>query len=118
MWSWLAKGVLTTSGLILSSTSIGLLLRIGAAALRSGVVHIGSIICAGLVEIVRNTPFVLQLFLIVSYLLVVAIKLSAGQAAIIAMSINLAAYNAASIHAGINATGEDQREAGRVLGSN
>jgi polar amino acid transport system permease protein len=118
LWSVLAKGLLITSGLTLITTSIGIMLGIGFAALRSGTPRTASLVCGIFVEIVRNTPFVVQLFFVVFALPAVAIKLSAGQAAIIAMSINLAAYSSEIIRAGIIATAKGQHEAGRVLGLN
>ena len=111
LWPVLAKGLLITSGLTLITTSIGIMLGIGFAALRSGTPRTASLVCGIFVEIVRNTPFVVQLFFVVFALPAVAIKLSAGQAAIIAMSINLAAYSSEIIRAGIIATAKGQHEA-------
>lgn len=118
LWPALAKGLLVTFGLTLITTSIGIMLGIGCAALRSGVQRTAALICGIFVEIVRNTPFVVQLFFIVFALPALAFKLTAGQAAIIAMSINLAAYSSEIIRAGIKATAKGQHEAGSVLGLN
>ncbi len=44
-------------------------------------------------EIIRNTPFVVQLFFIVFGLPSLGLKLTAGEAALLAMLINLGAYS-------------------------
>lgn len=116
MWPLLAKGLLTTLALTMITTAIGIALGIAIAALRSNVKRTAARLCGLFVEILRNTPFVVQLFFIVFGLPAVGIKLSAGQAAILAMSLNLAAYSSEIIGAGIKATLKGQREAGRVLG--
>jgi len=68
------------------------------------------------VEVIRNTPFVVQLFFIVFGLPGLGLKLTAGQAALLAMLINLGAYSTEIIRAGIQVTPKGQWEAARVLG--
>jgi polar amino acid transport system permease protein len=68
------------------------------------------------VEVIRNTPFIVQLFFIVFGLPSIGLTLTAGQAAILAMLINLGAYSTEIIRAGIEATPKGQWEAARVLG--
>ncbi len=68
------------------------------------------------VELIRNTPFVVQLFFIVFGLPALGLKLTAGEAALLAMLINLGAYSTEIIRAGIQVTPKGQWEAGRVLG--
>ncbi|HDR2333884.1 TPA: amino acid ABC transporter permease, partial [Enterobacter kobei] len=68
------------------------------------------------VEIIRNTPFVVQLFFIVFGLPNLGLKMTAGEAALLAMVVNLGAYSTEIIRAGIQVTPKGQWEAGRVLG--
>lgn len=68
------------------------------------------------VEVIRNTPFIVQLFFIFFGLPSLGIKLTAWQAGIFAMIVNLGAYSAEIIRAGIEATPKGQWEAGRTLG--
>lgn len=94
----------------------GVALGIFGAALRSGKPSILSRIWGGYVELIRNTPFVVQLFFIVFGLPNLGLKLTAGEAALLAMLINLGAYSTEIIRAGIQVTPGGQWEAGRVLG--
>jgi hypothetical protein len=63
------------------------------------------------VELIRNTPFIVQLFFIFFGLPAAGVKLSPEAASIIAMVINLGAYAAEIIRAGIEATPRGQIEA-------
>ncbi len=69
-----------------------------------------------IVEIIRNTPFVVQLFFIVFGLPNLGLKMTAGEAALLAMVVNLGAYSTEIVRAGIQVTPKGQWEAGRVLG--
>jgi len=91
-------------------------LGILGAALRSGRPSILSRLWGVYVELIRNTPFVVQLFFIVFGLPNLGVKLTAGEAALLAMLINLGAYSTEIIRAGIQVTPRGQWEAGRVLG--
>lgn len=71
---------------------------------------------ASYVELIRNTPFIVQLFFIFFGLPAIGIKLTAWEAGLIAMLINLGAYSTEIIRAGLAATPRSQIEAGRVLG--
>ena len=68
------------------------------------------------VELIRNTPFIVQLFFIFFGLPSVGIKITAFQAASLAMTINLTAYGIEIVRAGIEAIPPGQREAGYALG--
>lgn len=70
------------------------------------------------VELIRNTPFIVQLFFIFFGLPAIGIKLSAWEAGLLAMLINLGAYSTEIIRAGLAATPKAQIEAARVLGLN
>jgi len=67
------------------------------------------------IEIVRNTPFLIQLFFIFFGLPSLGIKLSGMQASMLAMVINLGAYSAEIVRAGLQATPRGQFEAGASL---
>ncbi|WP_145533022.1 amino acid ABC transporter permease [Yersinia alsatica] len=124
LWPYLPEllsGLLTTIELTAMATIGGMALGIVGAAIRCSDNNAsGSVILrrvwGGYVEIVRNTPFVVQLFFIVFGLPALGLKLSAGQAAVLAMIINLGAYSTEIIRAGIQASAKGQWEAGWVLG--
>ena len=67
------------------------------------------------VEIVRNTPFLIQLFFIFFGLPALGLKLSETTAAFIAMVVNLGAYSTEIIRAGIDAIPKGHIEAGVSL---
>jgi polar amino acid transport system permease protein len=68
------------------------------------------------VETIRNTPLIVQLFLIFFGLPSARIKLDAETAAYIALSINLGAYSIEIVRAGLEAIPRSQIEAGQSLG--
>lgn len=68
------------------------------------------------VDLIRNTPLLVQLFIVFFGLPTLGLRLSANEAALIALSINLGAYSAEIIRAGIESVRRSQVEAGRALG--
>ncbi|UFH48936.1 amino acid ABC transporter permease [Pseudomonas sp. KNUC1026] len=115
-WPALLAGLWVTIKLSVAATVGGVALGIAGAALRSGRPGIASRLWGIYVELIRNTPFVVQLFFIVFGLPSLGMKLTAGEAALLAMLINLGAYSTEIIRAGIQATPRGQWEAARVLG--
>ncbi|WP_314412980.1 amino acid ABC transporter permease [Pantoea septica] len=115
-WPELLAGLWVTIQLTVMATVVGVGLGILGAALRSGKASWASRLWGLYVEIIRNTPFVVQLFFIVFGLPNLGLKLTAGEAALLAMLINLGAYSTEIIRAGIQVTPKGQWEAGRVLG--
>jgi len=112
----LAQGALST--LVLSAQSIVAGVTIGmvvAVARVDGPRWLGRI-GATYVEAFRNTPLLVQLFLIYFGLPYIGLKLSADTAAVIAISLNLGAYSAEIIRAGLLAIPRTQIEAGLALG--
>lgn len=68
------------------------------------------------VEAIRNTPLLAQLFLAFFGLSQLGLRLSADQAALLGITLNLGAYATEIIRAGTLAVGPGQREAGAALG--
>ncbi|MGH6921806.1 MAG: amino acid ABC transporter permease [Geminicoccaceae bacterium] len=73
-------------------------------------------LAASYVEVIRNTPLLVQLFIIFFGLPSLGLRLSAEQAAVIALSVNLGAYATEIVRAGIEAIHRSQVEAGLSLG--
>ena len=67
------------------------------------------------VELIRNTPFLVQLFFIFFGLPGLGVHISEWQAAVLAMVINLGAYSTEIIRAGIQAIPKGQLEAASAL---
>jgi len=110
-WPLLATGVAWTLALTAVATVVGMAVGIacawarasGPAALRWPV--------GAYVELIRNTPFIVQLFFIFFGLPAAGVKLSPETASFIAMVMNLGAYSTEIIRAGILATPRGQVEA-------
>ncbi|WP_099258493.1 amino acid ABC transporter permease [Erwinia amylovora] len=115
-WPQLISGLWATIQLTVMATVGGVALGMVGAALRSGKPTLASRLWGVYVELNRNTPFVVQLFFIVFGLPNLGLKLTAGEAALLAMLINLGAYSTEIIRAGIRVTPKGQWEAARVLG--
>ena len=67
------------------------------------------------IELIRNTPFIVQLFFVFFGLPSLGVKLTPEIAAVIAMVINLGAYAAEIVRAGLMSTPRGQIEAARSL---
>src|SRR5215831_17656223 len=102
-WDFITSGVAVTIVLtivtVLAGSAIGAL---GAAARVYGRTWMRAL-AAFYVECIRNTPLIVQLFIVFFGLPSVGIRLDAMTAAIIALAINLGAYATEIIRAGIEA---------------
>ncbi|RJF77548.1 amino acid ABC transporter permease [Azospirillum cavernae] len=112
----LVHGVATTVGLTLVGAVLGVGIGIGGAAARSSANAPLRVAVGAYVELIRNTPFLVQLFFIFFGLPSLGVRLPEWQAALLAMVINLGAYATEIIRAGIDATPKGQVEAGASLG--
>jgi len=111
----LEQGVLMTIRLIVIGGVAGVSLGIfGAWARTQGPRWLKPIISA-YVELIRNTPFLVQLFFIFFGLPSIGVTITELQAAIIAMVINLGAYSTEIIRAGVSAIARGQIEAALSL---
>jgi polar amino acid transport system permease protein len=114
-WPILVKGVAWTLGLTAVATVIGLVVgTLCAWARSSGPLWLRWVVGA-YVELIRNTPFIVQLFFVFFGLPAAGVKLTPETASVIAMVINLGAYSAEIIRAGIEATPRGQFEAAASL---
>jgi polar amino acid transport system permease protein len=112
----LARGAALTIVLTAIATVAGLAIGVlGAAARRSHLAPV-RVIAAAYVESIRNTPFLVQLFFIYFGLPSIGIRLSANEAALLAMIVNLGAYATEIVRAGIASIASGQIEAGLSLG--
>jgi len=112
----LLSGAALTLILSLGAMAIGLVVgTLGALVLDSGGRILRAIVRV-YVEAIRNTPFLVQLFLVFFGLPEIGIGLDGNQAALLAMSLNLGAYATEIIRAGVDSVGHGQIEAARALG--
>ena len=108
--------VLTTLLLTVSAALIGLLIGIvGAVVLRSGPKP-ARVAVRAYIEVIRNTPALLQIFIIFFVLPSIGLKFSPIQASIVALSIYFGAYASEILRSGLNSIPRSQIEAGLCLG--
>ena len=115
-WDALFDGLLVTILLSCATMAGGLLIGVAGAAAR---VYGGPVLramAATYVEVIRNTPLLVQLFLIFFGLPSMGLRLEAIPAAIIALVINLGAYTTEIVRAGLESIPKAQVEAGESLG--
>lgn len=112
----LLEGAILTLRLSASAMVLGLTVGVlGALAKTAGGPWI-RLAANGYVECIRNTPFIVQLFFIYFGLPEMGLKLTANQAALVTMVVNLGAYSVEIVRAGIEAVPKGQIEAAKSLG--
>ncbi len=115
-WHALAWGTWLTIQLSASAMVLGLLVAIaGALGKTMGPKPVRWLVDA-YVEAIRNTPFLVQLFLIFFGLPAAGLRMSANEAALFAMVVNVGAYATEIVRAGIENIHRGQVEAGLALG--
>jgi polar amino acid transport system permease protein len=114
--SAIGRGASTTLMLITITTVVGLILSIlAAAAKRSGIKPLRAAVIV-YVELIRNTPFLVQLFFVFFGLPALGVRLDPMTAALLAMILNMTAYTTEVIGAGLDAVPDGQRDAAKALG--
>ncbi|WP_061237361.1 amino acid ABC transporter permease [Ectopseudomonas composti] len=111
----LLQGAAFTLGLTAIGTLLGVGLGIVGAILRAWRIRPFDRLFGVYVELIRNTPFIVQLFFIFFGLPSLGVRLSEWEAAVLAMVINLGAYSMEIIRAGIQAIPAGQLEAAAAL---
>lgn len=112
----LLDGAVDTLLLSGQAIAIGLAVGMTVALIRVNGPRWADITGSVYVEAFRNTPLLVQLFLLFFGLPFAGIRLGADQAAIIAVSLNLGAYSTEIFRAGLLAIPKTQIEAGLALG--
>ncbi|MDH0745870.1 amino acid ABC transporter permease [Pseudomonas sp. GD03842] len=111
----LLRGALFTLELTAIGTLLGVSVGIVGAIVRAWKIQPFSAAFGVYVELIRNTPFLVQLFFIFFGLPSLGLQISEWQAAVMAMVINLGAYSTEIIRAGIQAIPRGQLEASAAL---
>ena len=114
-WPMLLRGLALTVVLTVISAVLGGLVGTACAWAR---LHGGPIlkrVVGAYVELVRNTPFIVQLFFIFFGLPSLGLRLSVEVACVLAMVFNLGAYACEIVRAGLQSTPKGQLEAALSL---
>jgi polar amino acid transport system permease protein len=112
---YLVNGVLGTLRLTAVGTVLGIAVGILGAISRAWKLPGLSQLYGIYVELIRNTPFIVQLFFVFFGLPSTGLQLNEWQAATIAMVVNLGAYSTEIIRAGIEAVPKGHIEAASAL---
>ena len=115
-WPFLLQGLVTTIYISLVTMVLGLLIGIGGAVARLNGPKWLQVAAASYVEVIRNTPLLVQLFIVFFGLPSLGLRLNAITAALVSLVINLGAYSIEIVRAGLQAIPKPQIEAGHSLG--
>jgi len=110
---WACTGTL---GLAISGMSLAIVIGIGGVALRDSRFKPARWLVLSFVEVIRNTPFLVQIYFIFFALPLAGLKLAPTPTAIIALGINGGAYAIEIIRGGVQSIAKGQIEAGLALG--
>ncbi|WP_094509346.1 amino acid ABC transporter permease [Brucella thiophenivorans] len=115
-WPELARGLWLTIRMsaitIVLGFFVGTIFAIGRSSQRKWLRRLS----ATYVEVIRNTPLLVQMFLIYFGLASLGLKLNANFCAILSIVINISAYTCEIMRAGIESIRKGQLEAARCLG--
>jgi polar amino acid transport system permease protein len=117
-WPLLLRGAALTLALSAVAAALGLALGVACGWARAWGPKGLRPVVGGYVELIRNTPFIVQLFFVFFGLPSLGLKLTPEVASVIAMVLNLGAYAAEIARAGIESTPRGQIEAARSLALN
>ncbi|GEP61342.1 amino acid ABC transporter permease [Reyranella soli] len=115
-WPDFVAGAWLTIQLTVLSIALGFLVGTLCALAR---VYGGPVLrrlAGGYVEIIRNTPLLIQIFIVYFGLSSLGLKLSAEVSAVLALTINMGAYTTEIMRAGIESIQRTQLEAADCLG--
>jgi polar amino acid transport system permease protein len=115
-WRFLLTGLGTTLYLATVTMLLGLAIGVAGAAARLYGGPVLRTLVATYVEVIRNTPLLVQLFIVFFGLPSLGLRLDAMTAALISLTINLGAYSIEIVRAGLEAIPRTQIEAGHSLG--
>jgi len=115
-WQDFLSGALTTIEITVFSVIIGLAIGIACAIARRSDMPLLRTIVGIYIEAVRNTPFIVQIFFIFFGLSSIGFRLPILAASVFAMVINVGAYAAEIVRAGMDSIHPSQIEAAEALG--
>ena len=115
-WPDLLEGAWTTLTLSLSATFFGFLVGVFCALASTGRTKWLARVASAYIEIIRNTPLLVQVFLVYFGMASMGFKVGAFTAATVALVVNVGAYTSEIVRAGIESIPKSQLEAAETLG--
>lgn len=114
-WCDLIDGALLTLRMSVATIVFGFLLGVALAIVRTQGSPFARRVVTGYVDVIRNTPLVIQAFWLFFGLAAIQVRVPAMTAAIIALTINVSAYTTEIVRAGIETIPKGQIEAAQCL---
>ena len=115
-WQFFLEGARTTVVMSFWSTLAGFILGVLCAIARSSSIAWLSKTVGAYVEIIRNTPLIIQSYFLIFGMSSIGLTMPILVGAILALVINITAYTCEIVRAGIESVPRSQREAGECLG--
>lgn len=113
-WTELLDGALATLWMSLAAFVLGLGFAVACTALRRW--RVPRLLVRGYVEVIRNTPLLVQLFIVYFSLPALGIRMEADEAAVLGLGLNFGGYAVEILRSGIEAVPRGQVEAATALG--
>lgn len=117
-WPLIMQGLIVTLKISLISSVLAFIVGLTIAYFRNFTTGIIKIILSAFVEIVRNTPLLIQLYLYYKGLPNIGIELSPIMCGILALSFYTGVFISEVLRSGFNAVAKQQYEAAKSLGLN
>lgn len=114
-WPLLAQGAWVTVKLSFLATVLGFVLGTLCAQARNSRLGWLRALAGGYVELIRNTPLLIQAYFLIFGLSSAGLTMSIMTGAVLALVINIGAYTCEIMRAGIESIPKDQLEAGECL---
>jgi polar amino acid transport system permease protein len=115
-WPALLNGLWITASMSILGFAFAFVLGVIGAVSRRSRFRLIRFLAATYVEVIRNTPVLLQLFMIYFALPELGIRFAAFEAGVAALAVNAGAYLTEIIRAGLQAVPRGQLEAARSIG--
>jgi polar amino acid transport system permease protein len=115
-WDDFLRGAVATLQMSVVATALGLVAGIFLAIGRRGRIGWVRLLSGAYIETIRNTPYLIQIFFLFFGLSSVGIRLPIFVAAIVTLVVNVAAYTAEIVRAGMDSIHPSQIEAAQALG--
>ena len=114
--SLLASGLVLTVAIAAVAIGAGIAIGMLTAILRMSGIAVLRWLAGTYVEVIRNTPLLVQMLLVFLGLPELGVRLSAVQAVVLALSINNGAYIAEIVRGGLQSVARGQLEAAAAIG--
>ena len=115
-WRILLDGALATLWMSAAAFVLGLVVAVLCTLARSSRWRVVRGVVRGYVEVIRNTPLLVQLFIVYFSLPSLGIQMDADEAAVLGLALNFGAYATEILRSGIEAIPHGQIEAATALG--